>query len=113
MAAAWNGISSLAPLKAANLDLEVTSDTSGNWGCGAFSSGKWFQLQWDDSMTPVHITVKELIPIVIAAMLWVHKWVGKTVRALCGNMAIVRVLTIEQRSRNHALVQCQSLVFSP
>ena len=96
LAAAWNGISIFAPLKAVNPDLEVTSDASGNWGCGAFSSGEWFQLQWDSSMTPVHITVKELIPIVIAAMLWGHKWAGKTVRALCDNMAIVHVLHSRQ-----------------
>ena len=69
LAAAWNGISILAPLKAANPDVEVTSDASDNWGCGAFSSGEWFQLRWDGSMTPVHITVKDLIPIVIAAIL--------------------------------------------
>ena len=39
LAAAWNGISILALLKAENPCV--------NSGCGAFSSGEWFQLQWD------------------------------------------------------------------
>ena len=95
LAAAWNGISILAPLKAENPELEVTSHASGNWGCGAFSSEEWFQLQWDSSMSAVHITLKELIPIVIAAMLWGNKWAGETVRALCDNMAIVHVLHMQ------------------
>ena len=54
LAAAWNGISILALLKAEN--------PCGNSGCEAFSSGEWFQLQRDSSMTTVHITKKELIP---------------------------------------------------
>jgi len=53
LAAAWNGIYILALLKAEN--------PCGNSGCGAFSSGEWFQLQRDSSMTTVHITIKELI----------------------------------------------------
>ena len=63
-------------------------------------------------MTQVHITVKELIPIVIAAMLWGHKWAGKTVKALCDNMAIVHVLHSRQ-SKDHEimhLLRCLSLV---
>ena len=99
-------------LKAENPDLEVTSDASGNWGCGAFSSGEWFQLQWDSSMTTVHITIKELIPIAIAAMLWGNKWARKTVRAFCDNMAIVHVLHSRQSKDQDImhLLQCLSLV---
>ena len=45
--------------------------TSGSWGCGAFtSSGEWFQVVWPDSWSSVHITVKELLPIVIGVALW-------------------------------------------
>ena len=29
------------------VDITVTSDASGNWGCGAFSGDKWFQVQWN------------------------------------------------------------------
>ena len=45
----------------------VTSDASGNWGCGAFSGSHWFQLAWPDCWAEVHITAKELVPIVLQA----------------------------------------------
>lgn len=38
------------------------------------------------------ITVKELLPIVIATALWGGQWAGKTVRAQCDNAAVVAVL---------------------
>ena len=47
--------------------LVVTSDASGRWGCGAFYNTQWFQLKWPESLPNYHITVKELIPVVIAA----------------------------------------------
>ena len=53
-----------------------------------------------------------LIPIIIAAMLWGNKWVGKTVRALCDNMAIVHVLHSRQSKDLEImhLLRCLSLV---
>ena len=49
----------------------MTSDASGRWGCGAFL---WFQVKWPESMPQHHITVKELIPIVLAVASWGHAW---------------------------------------
>ena len=44
----------------------ITSDASGSWDCGAFSSvGDWFQLKWPESWSEVHITLKELLPIIM------------------------------------------------
>ena len=34
------------------------------------SEGAWFQVQWPVSWSSVHITVKELAPIVLATALW-------------------------------------------
>ena len=49
----------------------VTSDASGGWGCGVFThSGEWFQFQWHKAWEHVHITVKELLPIVVACAVW-------------------------------------------
>jgi len=45
----------------------LTSDASGSWGCGAFTSdGQWFQLQLPACCDGIHITVKELLPIVLS-----------------------------------------------
>ena len=57
LAAVWNGVSILAPVKALAPDGIIVSDASGNWGCGAFHDQKWFQLQWDQFSLPWHITI--------------------------------------------------------
>ena len=45
----------------------MTLDASGNWGWGALSSHNcWFQLPWPQQWANVHITVKELLPTVVA-----------------------------------------------
>lgn len=63
----WNGISILNSVSQPCPDFEVTSDTSGALGCGAFSSkGEWFMCQWPASWSRVHIMAKELFPIVVA-----------------------------------------------
>ncbi len=48
-------------------DITMLSDAFGNWGCGALSGPDWFQLQWAWPISDYHITVKELVPIVLAA----------------------------------------------
>ena len=40
----------------------------------------------------VHITIKELIPILIAVMTWGKKWRSYTVVVFCDNEAVVTVL---------------------
>ena len=88
-AATWNGVSMLLPQRQANPDVTVTSDASGKWGCGAFCGACWFQLQWVTGQEQSHITVKELIPIVIAAAVWGRAWSGRSVQAWCDNSAAV------------------------
>ena len=73
-------------------DMECTSDASGNWGCGAYCGDVWFQIQWDEVTKQKHITIKELIPIVLAAALWDKRWSGKSVRVQCDNAAVVAVI---------------------
>ena len=82
----------LSLLRKDNPDSLLTSDASGNWGCGAFSDNRWFQLQWAGETVSLHITVKELIPIVIATAVWGGEWQGKTVRVLCDNEAVVNII---------------------
>ena len=71
----------------------MTSDASGSWGCGAFTSaGEWFQLEFPESWNDIHITVKELLPIVIGAAVWGCQWKGLTVTCQCDNAAVVAVV---------------------
>ena len=70
----------------------MASDTSGRWGCGAFSESRWFQLRWPASTQECHVTVKELVPIVLAAAVWGKQWQGKNVMAYCDNQAVVAII---------------------
>ena len=98
----WNGVSMLGGLRRGPPVATLTPDASGGWGCGAFTSGgDWFQLQWPDSWVSVHITVKELVPIVLAAAVWGPLWRG-TVRCQCDNAAVVAI--VRSGTSRHPLV---------
>ena len=91
--AEWNGVGMLSSVVCANPCAVVTSDASGSWGCGAFSnSGEWFQVEWPTCWQALHITVKELLPIVMATALWGQRWCGKTVLFRCDNAAVVAIV---------------------
>ena len=68
----WNGISLMSAAHKRVPEVTFTSDASGAWGCGGYWDDKWFQLAWSDKQCSplVNITVKELIPIVLAAAVW-------------------------------------------
>ena len=50
----WNGIASLPP--AVKTSFRITSDASGQWGCGAWSGWSWFQFEWPDMAYHHHFT---------------------------------------------------------
>ena len=66
----WNGVSLLSPLTIQAPLASIYSDASGTWGCGAICQCHWFQLEWDETSEKYHISIKELIPIVIATAIW-------------------------------------------
>ena len=75
-----------------NCSLAITSDASGTWGCGAFHNDKWFQLRWPEAIQEVHITIKELVTIVLAVAVWGDHWRGKNVMSHCDNAAVVAII---------------------
>ncbi len=86
----WNGSSFFTATTPA---IEVISDASGSFGCGAFSlKCGWFQLQWPENWHATHNTSKELVPVVIAVALWGHRWRHTSIRFRCDNMAVVQIL---------------------
>ena len=88
----WNGVSLLRAAKREVPDITITSDASGNWGCGTFWQNKWFQCSWHTSWKTVDILAKELLPIVIAAAIWGKAWEGCTVLCRCDNAAVVALI---------------------
>ena len=89
----WNGISMMSSLGRHTPSITLTSDASGAGGCGAFTSmGQWFRCEWQGAWTDVHITAKELLPIVIACTLWGRSWQGQAVQSYCDNAAVVAII---------------------
>ena len=87
----WNG-SSFFPLPYPSA--HVYSDASGSFGCGAVVDQlSWFQLQWPAEWADVDISVKELVPVVLAAAMWGRHWAGKHIRFHCNNLAVVMILS--------------------
>ncbi len=87
----WNGKAFLCP-PASLPTVELVSDASGSWGCGAWHGNSWFQVQWDRRADKISIAVKELLPIVLTCVMWGHAWRTHQVRCLCDNQVIVAAL---------------------
>ena len=68
------------------------TDVSGIFGCGAWCGAQWLQLPWWSSMGKWSIAAKELVPVVLASMLWGSRWQGRLVVAHCDNLAVVEVI---------------------
>ena len=91
-AEAWNGTSLMYESNRNRCEVTLVSDASGTWGCGAFCRERWFQLRWPPALQESHITIKEMLPIVLAAAVWGKEWIGKSVMALCDNAAVVAIV---------------------
>ena len=90
----------------------LTFDMSGSWGCGAFTStGQWFQLVFPDSWQEVHITMKELLPIILAAAIWGPLWRGFTVSCRCDNSAVVAIVNSGWSRMDRAMHLMRCLLF--
>ncbi len=109
---AWNSTSTMRRVFKGGYVATVTSDASGNWGCGAFTSrGEWFQLPWPESWREVHITVIELLPVVMALAVWGYQWSGKSVRCQCDNAAVVAIINTGTSKNERAMHLMRSAFF--
>ena len=62
--ASWNGRSFLPTPSV----YEMASDASGLWGRGAWFQDKWSKVPWGIATQTLAITVKELLPILVAEL---------------------------------------------
>lgn len=108
----WNGTGMMDKVTREGHAVIITSDASGTWGCGAYTSGgEWFQLRWPPAWREVHITVKELLPIVLAIAIWGHQWTGQVVRCRCDNAAVVAIVNSGSSKDDKAMHLMRSAVF--
>ncbi len=89
----WNGSCPVSSIPLSKPRVEMTSDASGSWGCGAYTSqGHWFQLPFPESWSDINITIKELLPIVLGVAVWGELWQGTHVSCRCDNAAVVAIV---------------------
>ena len=106
----WNGTAMMFA-NDAHPDITITSDASGNWGCGAYVDKQWFMLPWMGPIKDLHITVKELAPIVVAAIMWGENWRGRSVLARCDNAAVVGIINSGSSRNPKAMHLMRCLTF--
>ena len=107
----WNGTGMMSSVLGSAPRAMVTPDAS-DWGCGAFNSfGQWFQMKWPSSWEGVHITFKELLPVVVAVALWGHLWRGRTVLCRCDNAAVVSIVGSGRSTHELAMHLMRSMFF--
>ena len=107
----WNGISLLWDLGMVDAHEQVYSDASGSWGCGTYQDPYWFQLEWSPRLLQLPIAVKELIPVVLAAATFGHRWSGKVVKFVMDNAAVVEVIKATYSKELHMMHLIRLLVF--
>ncbi len=89
----WKGTSMMGSVSECPQET-MLSDASGSWGCAATWDNKWFQLSWKEAERAKdwNIMPKELLPILVATVVWKARWRGKVIRAKCDNMAVVATI---------------------
>ena len=81
-------------------------------GCGAILGKDWFQLRFPDSWSHFHISVKELLPIVMAIHVWGERWQSKRIIFQCDNSAVVEVINKLTSKDKHLMALSRRLVMA-
>ena len=68
-------------------------------------------MKWPELWSDVHITVKELLPVVIGVAMWGNRWRGKKIRCRCDNAAVVAMLGSGSSKNERAMHLLRCLFF--
>jgi hypothetical protein len=94
----WNRTSLLQEFGSQRVLIEFWTDASGGFGCGALWGVRvqWLQAAWAEVYHGCHtqrgedsITLKELLPVVLACATWGREWRNSTVVVHCDNAGAV------------------------
>ena len=90
----WNGVSMMRRESLFSPGVEIWSDASGSWGCGAYWGAQWLQVAWKEwpAFSSAAIAAKELLPIIVAAAIWGPAWEGSTVLCHSDNQSVVAAI---------------------
>ena len=84
--------------------LNLGSDSSGSWGCGAIFEEEYFSLEWPSSIPRNNLALLEFYPIVLATHVWVSKMSNKSISISCDNMAVVYIIN-KLKSQDPTIMQ--------
>ena len=105
----YNGVSVLpSPDFTDSKTLHLYTDASGSIGFGAVLGNRWFNGTWHSSFDDVHISTKELFPIVLVTEVWGDVLANRRVLFHTDNAAVVAIIN-KQSSRdevNMHLIRC-------
>jgi len=90
----------------------VFSDASGSFGCGAWWNRYWFQLKWPKKCVLGSIAAKELLPMVVARVVWGRHWRNQRGLAHCDNEAAVQVVNSGYSGNQEMIQLLRSLFFN-
>jgi len=90
---------------AASSDVEVTSDSAGSLGFGAYFRSEWFSGVWAPCQAGCFIAYKELFPIVIAAFIWGPQWSRQHILFRSDNEAVVHIFVTRTSRTVDLMVQ--------
>jgi hypothetical protein len=94
----WNGISFFYDIERTPANsMQLYTDASSTLGFGGFFNGHWFCDRWPDDLPSeqdkdISMALRELYPIVVAAILWGHNWSTKRILFYCDNLATVNII---------------------
>ncbi|CAG2196116.1 unnamed protein product [Mytilus edulis] len=85
--------------------LKLYSDAAGvHGGYAAVFGSTWFAGEWPQNMLQLHITIKELFPIVLAVEIWGHSLSNHKVLFLTDNQAVADIIN-KTSSRDKILMK--------
>ena len=107
----WNGVAMLEAHQDRPADHHLFTDASGSLGCGAWSGRLWFQYLWPEVFAERSIAVKELLPIVLASIVWGSGWRKQSVLAHCDNQSVVDIVNSGYSKDSQLMHLLRSLFF--
>ena len=108
----WNGVGFLEGFTTPQKhDVQIQTDASETWGCGALFENHWLQLEWLMEWKRMDLVAKELVPIVLSCAVWCPLLPGKSTEFKCDNKGLVNAIS-KGRTHSHAIAQMSMVLFS-
>lgn len=107
----FNGVSLIHDLQWRDNDaLRLYTDASGSLGFAAVFGMHWFVSTWPTSLSALHITIKELFPIVLTLEIWGPFLANSKVIFKSDNMSVVHIINKQSSPDRSIMILVRRLV---